>query len=94
MNRTTPYFNTDDGGKEGEANSLKDLETTELGLETNGFLEKVTIGFRVNEYPRQKGYRQREMSVFGKRKATDRWRRPEEETGFFRRKKMAKKNAS
>ena len=51
MNRTRRYFNTNDGGTTRKANSLKELETTEQGLETIGFIAKVTIGFRETEVP-------------------------------------------
>ena len=51
MNRTRRYFNTNDGGTTRKANSLNELDTTEQGLETIGFIAKVTIGFREKETP-------------------------------------------
>ena len=67
MNRTRRYFNTNDGGTTRKANSLKELETTEQGLETIVFIAKVTIGFREKETPPDKGGADKEKCVLSER---------------------------
>ena len=41
-NISTRYFNTNNGGSKRKSSALKDLETTEEGLETIEFLAKET----------------------------------------------------
>ena len=68
MNRTRRYFNTNDGGTTRKANSLKGLETIEHGLETIGFIAKLTIGFREKENPPTKELQTKRNACYPKEK--------------------------